>query len=135
MALPSAQRLSRTADFTSVRESGRSWTGRHLIVAVRPRPDRGHAHFGFTTTRRIGNAVKRNLVRRRLRMIVREFAPRIGLTHDVVTIARHSAVRADYEAVRQDWVRLATRAGLLIGGGREETATPLPPLPGTPPPA
>lgn len=113
MSLPSDQRLTRTADFAAVRESGRSWNGKFLILAVRLRPDRGRSHFGFTTTRRIGNAVKRNLVRRRLRMIAREHSPLITLTHDVVTIARHTAVRAEFEALRQDWIRLATRAGLL----------------------
>lgn len=120
MSLPSAQRLSRTADFASVRESGRSWTGRHVVLALRPRPDRPHAHFGFTTTKRIGNAVKRNLVRRRLRMIAREFSTQISLTHDIVTIARHSAVKAEYEAVRQDWIRLATRAGLFARSKERE---------------
>lgn len=149
MALPRAQRLCRSADFASMRESGRSWTGRHLIVAVRARPDREHAHFGFTTSRRVGNAVKRNLVRRRLRMIAREFAPQIGLTCDVVTIARNSAVRAEYETLRQDWLRLAEKAGLFgpalkASVKRDKVPSPaadtpqgppsLPPRAGTPPP-
>ena len=113
MALPSAQRLKRTRDFTSLREQGRSWTGRCLILATRPRPDAAQAHAGFTTTKRIGNAVVRNKVRRRLRMIVRECLPSIQLTHDFVTIAKYPAVKAEYAALRQEWQRLATRAGLL----------------------
>ncbi|MDB6136686.1 MAG: ribonuclease protein component [Verrucomicrobiales bacterium] len=146
MALPRAQRLCRSADFAAMRESGRSWTGRHLIVAVRARPDRKHAHFGFTTSRRVGNAVKRNLVRRRLRMIAREFACQIGLTCDVVTIARNSAVRAEYETLRQDWLRLAGKAGLFgpalkASVNRDKAPSPVadapqgPPFlpPGTPP--
>lgn len=126
MALPRDRRLSRTADFAAVRESGRSWTGRNLVLAVRPRSDRDQAHFGFTTTRRIGNAVKRNLVRRRLRMIAREFSKIITATHDVVTIARHSAVKADYAALRQDWIRLARKAGLLPGDFVELVPRPVP---------
>lgn len=113
MALPSAQRLKRTRDFTSVREQGRSWTGRCLILATRPRPDAAQPHAGFTTTKRIGNAVVRNKVRRRLRMIVRECFPSIRLTHDFVTIAKYPAVKAEYAELRQEWQRLATRAGLL----------------------
>lgn len=129
MALPRDRRLSRSEDFAAVRESGRSWTGRHVVLAIRPRTDRREAHFGFTTTKRIGNAVKRNLVRRRLRMIAREFSKIITATHDVVTIARHSAVKADYQAVRQDWVRLAKKAALLPGGFEESAPVPKPPAP------
>ncbi len=113
MALPSDQRLKRTRDFSSVREHGRSWTGRCLILATRPRPDASQAHAGFTTTKRLGNAVVRNKVRRRLRMIVRECLPAIQATHDIVTIAKFPAVKASYAELRQEWRRLALRAGLI----------------------
>ena len=113
MALRSDQRLTRTRDFASVRESGKSWAGRFLILAVRPRPDCATAHAGFTTTKRIGNAVVRNKVRRRLRMIVRGFFPGISVTHDIVTIAKYPAVKAEFEVLQQEWVKLAVKAGLF----------------------
>lgn len=125
MALRSDQRLKRTRDFAAIREQGKSWTGRCLILAMRPRPDSTAPHAGFTTTKRIGNAVVRNKVRRRLRMIVREFFPRLKGTQDLVTIAKYPAVKAEYAELRQEWQRLATRAGLLA---------PVPLSPAPPPP-
>ena len=113
MALRSDQRLTRTRDFAAVREGGKSWTGRCLILAIRPRPDCAQAHAGFTTTKRIGNAVVRNKVRRRLRMIVRGFFPKITVTHDIVTIAKYPAVKADFLELQKEWEKLATRAGLF----------------------
>ena len=113
MALRSDQRLTRTRDFAAVREGGKSWTGRCLILAVRPRPDCTAAHAGFTTTKRIGNAVTRNKVRRRLRMIVRGFFPKITVTHDIVTIAKYPAVKADFLELQKEWEKLAGRAGLF----------------------
>ncbi len=113
MSLPSDQRLKRTRDFAAVREQGKSVTGRCLILATRPRPDSPRPHAGFTTTKRIGNAVTRNRVRRRLRAIVREFYPSLTVTHDIVTIAKWPAVKADFAELRKEWQRLASKAGLL----------------------
>lgn len=115
MALPSELRLTRTRDFAAIREQGKSWTSRCLILAIRPRPDSAHAHAGFTTTKRIGNAVTRNLVRRRLRMIVRHSFPRIAVTHDIVTIAKYPAVKAGFAELESEWQKLAARAGLFHG--------------------
>ena len=123
MALRSDQRLTRTRDFTAVRENGKSWAGRCLILAIRPRPDCQTAHAGFTTNKRIGNAVVRNKVRRRLRMIVRGFFDRITSTHDIVTIAKYPAVKADFAVLRQEWEKLAIKAGLFASA-----AIPVTPL-------
>jgi ribonuclease P protein component len=114
MALRSAQRLTRTRDFAAIREQGRSWTSRCLILAIRLRPENLSPHAGFTTTKRLGNAVVRNRVRRRLRMIVRHFFPRLQGTHDIVTIAKFPAVNADFATLHQEWEKLATRAGLFV---------------------
>jgi ribonuclease P protein component len=113
MALPSNQRLKRTRDFAAVREHGTSWSSRCLILATRPRPESLEAHAGFTTTKRIGNAVVRNKVRRRLRSIVKEFYPQLAFPHDIVTIAKFPATKSTYEALRHEWQRLAQKAGLL----------------------
>jgi ribonuclease P protein component len=123
MALPSENRLKRTREFGAVREHGKSWAGRCLILAIRPRPESGSPHAGFTTTKRIGNAVVRNKVRRRLRMIVRECFPRLSVTHDLVTIAKYPAVKAEYGELRQEWQRLAKKAGLFL------PASPVQPTP------
>ena len=126
MALRSDQRLTRTRDFAAVREGGKSWTGRCLILAIRPRPDSLQAHAGFTTTKRIGNAVTRNRVRRRLRMIVRDNFPRLTVTHDIVTIAKYPAVKADFASLKLEWEKLAARAGLFEVTGSSPSPAPLP---------
>jgi ribonuclease P protein component len=126
MGLPTEHRIKRTRDFTAVREAGKSVTGRCLILAVRPRPEFATPHAGFTTTKRIGNAVTRNKVRRRLRMIVREFFPQLTGTQDIITIAKYPAVKAKFAELREEWQRLARKAGLFLPG--TPTPVPVPPL-------
>ena len=129
MALPSSQRLKSTRDFAAVREHGSSWGSRCLILATRPRPDSTTAHAGFTTTRRIGNAVVRNKVRRRLRTIVRDFFPQLVLTHDIVTIAKFPATKSSYGELHREWHRLASKAGLLAPAASISTRRPDPDSP------
>ena len=113
MALPRAQRVRRTSDFGLVRQQGSSWTGRLLILAILPLPDEPHAKFGFTVTKRIGNAVVRNKIRRRLASITGSLAPEIKAPFLIVTIPRHGAVRAEFDTIKAEWIKLARRAGLL----------------------
>ena len=110
MALPRAQRIRRTAEFGTVRGKGASWTGRLLILATLPLPEETHARFGFTVTKRIGNAVHRNRIRRRLSTIIASLAPQISAPHLIVTIPRHGAANAEFEVLKSEWIKLARRA-------------------------
>ena len=68
---------------------------------------------GLITSRRVGNAVVRNRVRRRLREIVR--ADRVCLLGDLwfVLIARQRAASAEFHELRDEWKALASRAAIL----------------------
>jgi ribonuclease P protein component len=113
MALPRAQRVRHTAEFALIRERGRSFAGRLLTLAVLSLPEEKHARFGFTVTRRLGNAVMRNKVRRRLRAIAASLAPLLSPPHLIVTIPRQGAANANFTDLKAEWTKLARRAGLL----------------------
>lgn len=113
MALPRPQRIRRTGEFGAIREQGISWTGRLLILSIMPLPEEGQSRFGFTVTRRLGNAVTRNKIRRRLASITASIAPQIIRPHLIVAIPRHAAVNAEFGVLQAEWVKLARRAGLL----------------------
>jgi ribonuclease P protein component len=67
------------------------------------------------TSKRIGGAVVRNRVRRRLREIVRLHQQRLRNGLWIVTIARPPAANATYRALEDEWLRLADRASILRG--------------------
>jgi ribonuclease P protein component len=113
MPLPRARRIRRTSEYARVRTEGRSWTGRLLILAVLPLPEESASRFGFTTTRRLGNAVVRNRLRRRFSSIVAEVAAEIAGPHLIVTIPRHGAAGAEFAELQAEWIKLARRAKLL----------------------
>lgn len=87
-------RLTRSADFDRVFRRGRSYGNRHLVLHVFPQdaPEQPRdPRVGLSVSRRVGNAVERNLVKRLLREAFVEHAPRFVGTVDVVIVARPDA--------------------------------------------
>ena len=121
-------RLTRRADFVAMR-GGRRQHCRAFVLQARvrgadetPGPS-GAARFGFTVTKRVGNSVERNRIRRRLRGAVRTGAPghcRPG--HDYVLVARREALSEPFASMvgelRQALDRLA-RQGADQRGARD----------------
>ena len=110
---PRASRLSRAAEFKLVKQAGKSWTGRHLVLGVLAQEDEERARVGIVTTRKVGMAVVRNRIRRRIREVFRlhQFDLISGVW--LVTVARPSAAKASFQELERDWLRLAERASIL----------------------
>ena len=111
MRLTAARRLRAASEFSRVREQGRAQRGKFVIVSVLPLDDSAPWRCGIITSRKVGCAVERNTVRRRLREIIRAAPLRDGFW--IVTIARWQATQAAFDDLSQDWLRAAKRAGIL----------------------
>jgi ribonuclease P protein component len=84
-----------------------------LILGALQSPDRPLLRAGFVTSKRIGGAVVRNRVRRRLREIVRKHQQDLRADLWIVIIARPKAARATYCELEDEWLRLAKRTSIL----------------------
>ena len=106
-------RLRKSRDFTAVRREGKSWADRNLVLVAR-RTDGEHCRFGFSVSKRLGNAVVRNRVKRRLREAARvEVLPLVESGWDFVVIARKDAADADYHRLNRSLLRLFRRGKFL----------------------
>jgi ribonuclease P protein component len=109
--LRSEQRLRRAADVTQVRQEGQAW--RHPLLVLLACPNgRTYSRFGFVTSRRIGQAVVRNRVKRRLREAVRQQVDDIAAGWDCLFIARTPIAQAPYRLVETAVTQLLQRANL-----------------------
>ncbi len=73
-------------------------------MLVRDRQDStAEIRVGYTVTKKVGNAVIRNRVKRRFRELARELLPEAGVAGaDHVIIGRNSAVERDFGKLRSD---------------------------------
>jgi len=104
------ERLRVRRDFLAVYRKGRAWTHRFLVLRTLPN-GLPYNRYGFVVSKRVGKAVARNRLKRRLREGLRLLTVRPGW--DVVLLARPPAATATYQQLREALVELLSRARLL----------------------
>ena len=103
------ERLRQRADFLAA-ASGVKVPTAAFVLQARPRGDGGAVRVGFTVSRKVGNAVERNRVRRRLKEIVRlSAATGLPPDHDYVLVGRRAALALSFEQITQDFKRALQR--------------------------
>jgi ribonuclease P protein component len=110
-------RLRDNAGFQRLRREGKTWRHPLLVVSILPN-QLEYSRFGFAVGRRIGKAVERNRVKRRMRESVRIRMKKgeIAAGWDVVFIARRPIQRASFHQVDEAIGLMLRRARLLSEG-------------------
>jgi ribonuclease P protein component len=121
-------RLRQRADFLAAATGPRAPVS-GFVLQARQRKEPGSARIGFTVSKKVGNAVERNRVKRRLREIVR-LAPqgRMRTGYDYVLVGRRAALDLSFERMVQDFERALGRVHADPSesnrGGKSRTAPP-----------
>lgn len=105
-------RVRENERFQEIRRQGRSYSNQMLVLCVLPN-GLPYSRFGFSVSKRIGKAVQRNLIRRRIRESLRLRMDQILPGWDLVWIARTPIQRAEYGEINAACARLLWRASLL----------------------
>jgi ribonuclease P protein component len=114
LRFPKSRRLTLDSEFQRVRTEGASVRGGTLTLGVLKNAElEAPVRGGFITSRRLGRAVVRNRIRRRLREIFRKHQHEISGGVWIVTIASARAGRETSHALEDEWLRLARRASIL----------------------
>jgi ribonuclease P protein component len=114
MRLPRKHTMKKRADFQKVRETGRSKAGRFLVLSTLEDSALPHFMVAFITTKKVGKAHDRSLLRRRFRSIIQANWHRVcpSLRY-LVIIARYNTITATYAELEQDWLKIAAKLGML----------------------
>jgi ribonuclease P protein component len=102
---PAPARLRKRAEFVAVRR-GEKRRGRLFLLEVLNRDDEAAPRVGYTVTKKVGNAVVRNRVRRRLKEAVRVHAAReMAPGHDYVIVGREEVLAAPFDRLGAELTR------------------------------
>jgi ribonuclease P protein component len=128
--LAKANRITSADDYRVIVRRGAKVVGAHTVSYLRSRESGTEARFGFIVSKKVGGAVRRNLIRRRLKAACHEVLGEGAGGVDVVVRALPSAAVADWPALRNDVLtalasrrsRQAGSAGARASGARASAA-------------
>jgi ribonuclease P protein component len=97
---PKVARIRRRREFLALGRGGARNQSTHFIVLARPRD--GETRLGVTVSRKVGGAVVRNRIKRRVREVFRRDPDRLMPRHDLVVIARSGAGVVPLDEIRRE---------------------------------
>lgn len=109
--LPKNHRLNKRGSFSYVYAHGAKVNGAALTMRF-VSSSSGAVRIGFSVNNKIGHAVTRNLVKRRMRAIAAEVIPSLGGCQ-VVFIARRGAGELSYDELKASMLACFEKSGLL----------------------
>ena len=104
--------LKKNSDFRRLYAKGKSAVTPCLVLYARPNR-LGENRLGYTVSAKLGHAVVRNRVRRRLREIVRLNSPKLKKGWDIVVVARTRCVDAEYRQLESAFLQACGKLGLM----------------------
>jgi ribonuclease P protein component len=107
-------RLTDSPEFERVYRQGTAYRGRLFSVHAFPN-EHGTPRLGLSVSRKVGNAVTRNAVRRRLREVIYSCISELSGNLDLVVSARPAAAEATFDELREEFSKSLGRVGGPVG--------------------
>ena len=103
--------LKKNKEFKKVYSTGESRATANLVLYTKPNNLEDN-RYGFSISKKIGKAVIRNKLRRRLKEILRLNDAKIKKGYDLIFIARKAVVELDYKKLERNVYKLLQKAGI-----------------------
>jgi ribonuclease P protein component len=97
--------LRRRSDFIRLQQTGQKWVTPAFVVQCFVSKEEKQPLFGLTVTKKVGSAVVRNRIRRRLRAVIEAYCQENGQSikgWEFVLIGRHEALTRPYDTLLKD---------------------------------
>ena len=116
------ERLTKNKEFRSVFREGKSFSNQNLVVYIYPRSpieDR-QVRLGLVVSRKLGEAVKRNKLKRRLREFFRLHKCLLKPGLDIIFLPRKEAINCNYQELEKSVFSIFKQARLFCNTNTRE---------------
>lgn len=109
-----ANRIKKNEEFQYIFKHGKSFANRQLVIYYAEKPGQEHFRIGLSVGKKIGNAVKRNQIKRYLRQAFHEMESDIRPDIDIIIIARQPTKSMGFHEMKKSLSHLLYKQQLLV---------------------
>lgn len=113
--IPKQYRLKKKSDFQKLFKLGRSYAGPYFVIYFKENEVKGQTRIGFAVSKKIGTAVMRNKIKRRLREAVRPLIPQIKENYHIIIVARSRIRTAAFSELQKQLFNIFNKNRLVSG--------------------
>ncbi|MBG9983066.1 ribonuclease P protein component [Aerococcaceae bacterium DSM 111020] len=106
-------RIKKENEFQQVFHHGKSIANRQIVIYTYNKPNQEHFRVGLSVGKKIGNAVKRNQIKRYLRQAIHELEPAIQSDLDFLVIARKDIENKDFHQIKKSLIHVMSLAKVI----------------------
>jgi len=98
--------IKKSSDFKLISRLGKKWVSKSFVMLVLKHKDpKSSSRLGLTVSRKVGNAVVRNKVKRRFREIFKLCSESCNISGlDIVLIGRYSSPKREFSLIKDDFI-------------------------------
>lgn len=114
LVMKKAWRIKKNSEFQEVFKKGASFANRQLVIYYLHKGQQQHYRVGLSVSKKIGNAVVRNQVKRYIRQAFLDLDINIKSDYDIIIIARQPTKDMDFHQVKKSVNHLLYKTKLLL---------------------
>ncbi|WP_078429554.1 ribonuclease P protein component [Alkalihalobacterium alkalinitrilicum] len=109
-----AFRIKKNEEFSKVFNEGKSVANRQFVLYALHKEGQNHFRIGLSVSKRIGNAVMRNRIKRAMREWFHQYEDKLLQDKDYVVIARNPTAEMDFFEMEKSLIHVSKKAGVLL---------------------
>lgn len=106
-------RVKKNKEFQEAFKKGKSFANRQFVIYLLRKPEQEHFRIGLSVSKKIGNAVTRNQVKRYVRQAFHELSGDVQQPFDYIIIARKPVAEMSYHEIKKSLVHVLKVARAL----------------------
>lgn len=106
-------RIKKSSEIDAIFKFRKAKNNQYYGVYQKPNQENKHFRFAVSIGKKYGNAVERNLAKRRIRMIVQELSQLFLKNIDFVIVIKPTSNKLDFQSMRLDLIELFTKSHIM----------------------
>lgn len=113
-------RVKKNKEFQEIFQKGKSFANRQFVIYILQRPDQQHFRIGLSVSKKLGNAVMRNQIKRYIRQAFYEMENDLRNDYDYIIIARKPVTDMNFFEIKKSLIHVLKLANVYTANMKKK---------------